>query len=176
MHDAQQLLGTFTRRETFYLVLEYRRHHVFPSQGESAQNHCRNGYNRARQQRPHEEPAPREESEHGIRDSRRFANDPGDDHRFGKIMNPSPSTSRPSGGNVFATSSGIGGRCASSTDCTQTLANASFELFSVILRPFTCPLRSILNRSRKVPMVIKSRLCSTKTYHRDPIESATIFW
>src|SRR6266446_1165271 len=176
MHDARQPLGTFARRETFYLVLEYRRHHVFPSQGESAQNHCRNGYNRARQQRPHKKAASGKESEHDIRDSGRFSNDPGGDHRLGKIMKPSPSTSRPSGGNVFATSSGIGGRCASSTDCTHTLANASFELFSVILRPFTWPLRSILNRSRKVPMVIKSRLCSTKTYQRDPIESATIFW
>src|SRR6266404_8488936 len=176
LHDARQPFGTFARRETFYLVLEYWRHHVFASQREAAQNHSRNGDNRAGEQRPHEQPAPREESEHGIGDSRCFGNDPGDDHRFGKMMKPSPSTSRPSGGKVFATSSGIGGRCASSTDCTQTLANASFELFSVILRPFTCPLRSILNRSRKVPMVIKSRLCSTKTYQRDPIESATIFW
>src|SRR5436190_14378671 len=152
------------------------RHHVFLPQSPAAQNHRRHRDNRAGQQRPHEETTSGEEPEHGIRDSRRFGNDPGDDHRFGKMMKPSPSTSKPSGGKVFATSSGIGGRCASSTDCTQTFANASFELFSVILRPFTCPLRSILNRSRKVPMVIKSRFCSTKTYQRDPIESATIFW
>src|SRR5438132_6699336 len=161
MYDARQPFGTLARRQTFYLMLDYWRHHDFAAQREAAQNHSRHGDNRAGQQRPHEKPAPREESEHGIRDSRRFGNDPGDDHRFGKMMKPSPSTSKPSGGKVFATSSGIGGRCASSTDCTQTLANASFELFSVILRRFTCPLRSISNRSRKVPMVIKSRFCST---------------
>src|SRR5206468_7811850 len=131
------------------------------SQREPAQNHRRQGDNRASQERPHEEPTPREESEHDIHDSWRLGNDPGSDHLFGKIMKPSPSTSRPSGGKVFATSSGIGGRCASITDCRQTFANASFELFSVILRFFTCPLRSISNRSRRVPMVIKSRFCST---------------
>ena len=72
-------------------------------------------------------------------------------------MNPSPSTSKPSGGNDCATSAGIGGRCASITDCTHTLANDSFELFSVTLRFFTRPLRSIINPSRSVPMLIKSR-------------------
>ena len=90
-------------------------------------------------------------------------------------MNPSPSTSKPSGGNDCATSAGIGGRGASITDCTHTLANDSFELFSVTLRFFTRPLRSIINASRSVQMLIKSRFCSTYVYHRDPIESATIF-
>src|SRR5881397_203615 len=176
MHQPREPLRAFARCQTFYLLFDCWRHDLFLSQGESAQNHCRHGHNRAGQERPHEKAAPREKSEHDIHDSRRFGNDPGSDHQFGKIMKPRPSTSSPSGGKVSATSSGMGGRCASSTDCTQTLANASFELFSVILRPFTCPLRSILNRSRKVPMVIKSRFCSTKTYQRDPIESATIFW
>ena len=90
-------------------------------------------------------------------------------------MNPRPSTSKPSGGNDFTTSSGMGGRCASSTDCTQTLANASFELFSVTLRSFTRPLGSTTKLRRSVPILIKSRFCSTYVYQRDPIESATIF-
>ena len=90
-------------------------------------------------------------------------------------MKPSPSTSKPSGGKVFTTSSGIGGRCASRTDCTQTLANASFELFAVTLRFFTRPLGSITKLRCSVPMLIKSRFCSTYVYQRDPIESATIF-
>src|SRR6266404_7335091 len=176
MHQSREPLRAFARRQTLNFLLDHWRHDLFLSQSDAAQNHCRHGDNRAGEERPHEKAAPREKSEHDIHDSRRFGNDPGGDHPFGKIMKPSPSISRPSGGKVFATSSGRGGRCASCTDCTQTLANASFELFSVIFKPFTCPLRSILNRSRKVPMVIKSRLCSTKTYQRDPIESATIFW
>jgi hypothetical protein len=43
-----------------------------------------------------------------------------------------PSTSKPSDGNVFARSSGIGGSCDSSTDCRQILAKDSFDVFSVI--------------------------------------------
>src|SRR5207244_13539933 len=136
-------------------------HHALADNTQPTQEHRHHRDNRAGQQRPHEKPAPREKSEYDIHDSVRFGNDPGDDHRFGKMMKPSPSTSKPSGGKVFATSSGIGGRCASSTDCTQTFANASFELFSVTLRSFTRPLRSISNRSRRVPIVIKSRFCST---------------
>src|SRR5437899_596044 len=100
--------------------------------------------NRADQaeQWPHEKAAFRKESKHGIHGFRSFDSYRSNDH-LGKIMKPSPSTSKPSGGKVFATSSGIGGRCASNTDCTQTFANASFELFSVTLRSFTRPLRSI---------------------------------
>src|SRR5262249_24308911 len=134
-----------------------RRHDNFPSQSQAAQNHDRHRHNRAGQQLPHEKAAPREKPKHDIHDSRRFGNNPDTDNPLGKIMNPSPSTSKPSGGNDCATSSGMGGRCASSTDWTQTLANASFELFSVTLRFFTRPLGSITNRKRKVPMLIKSR-------------------
>src|SRR4029079_14258710 len=176
MYDARQPLRTFTRSQTFHFVLDQRRHNVLPSQSQAAQNHYCHRDNRTRQQRPHEKAALSEESKDSIHGFRSFDSYRSKDHRFGKIMKPSPSTSKPSGGKVFATSSGIGGRCASSTDCTQTFANVSFELFSVTLRPFTRPLRSILNRSRKVPMVIKSRFCSTKAYQREPIESATIFW
>src|SRR5437870_3945712 len=176
MHQPREPLRAFARCQTFYLLFDCWRHDLFLSQGQASQNHCRHRHDRARQQRPHEKAAPREEPEHDVHDSGGFGNDPGGDHRFGKMVKLNPSTSRPSGGKVFATSSGIGGRCASITDCTQTFANASFELFSVILRPFTSPLRSIVNRTRRVPMVIKSRFCSTKTYQRDPIESATIFW
>ena len=85
-------------------------------------------------QRPHQKAAPLEKSENDIHDSRRFGNDPGGDHPLGKMMNPSPSNSKPSGGNDCATSAGIGGRCASITDCTHTLANDSFELFWVTTR------------------------------------------
>src|SRR5207244_7848091 len=157
MHKPREPLRAFARCQTFYLLFNCWRHDLFLSQGESAQNHCRHGHNRAGQERPHEKAASREKPEHDIHDSRRFGNDPGDDHPLGKIMNPSPSTSKPSGGKFCATSSGIGGRCASSTDCTQTLANASFELFSVPLRFFTRPLRSMTKRRRNVPMLIKSR-------------------
>src|SRR5213592_3028232 len=176
IHEARQPFGTFARGHAFYFRFDHKRHHNFPSQREPAQNHDRDRHNRTDQQRPHEKAASREKSENDIHDSRRFGNDPGDDHPLGKIMNPSPSTSKPSDGNDCATSSGIGGRCASSTDCTHTLANASFELFSVTLSFFTRPLRSTTNPKRKVPMLIKSRFCSTYVYHREPIESATIFW
>src|SRR5205814_1585990 len=81
---------------------------------EPAQNQDRDRHNRTDQQRPHEKAAPREKSENDIHDSRRFGNDPGDDHPLGKIMNPRSSISKPSDGNDCATSSGIGGRCASS--------------------------------------------------------------
>src|SRR5882724_7442156 len=161
MHDAGQSLRAFTGGQTLYFVLDHRRHHLVPSQSQAAQNHHRYRDNRTRQQRPHEKAALREESKHSIHGFRSLDSYRRKDHRFGKIMKPSPSTSKPSGGKVFATSSGIGGRCASSTDCRQTFANASFELFSVILTFFTCPLRSISNRSRRVPIVIKSRFCST---------------
>src|SRR5882672_3267296 len=157
MHDTRQPLRAFTRGQTLYFVLDQSRHNVVPSQSQAAQNHYCHRDNRARQQRPHEKAAFRKESKHGIHGFRSFDSYRRKDHRFGKIMKPSPSTSKPSGGKVFATSSGIGGRCASSTDCTQTFANASFELFSVTLRFFTRPLRSITNRKRKVPMLIKSR-------------------
>src|SRR6266542_361357 len=157
MHKARESLRAFARCQTFYLLFDCWRHDLFLSQGQATQNHCRHGHNRARQQRPHEKTASREKPEHDIHDSRRFGNDPGGDHPFGKMVKVNPSTSRPSGGNLSAMSSGMGGRCASSTDCTQTFANASFELFSVILRSFTRPLRSTLNRSLSVPMVIKSR-------------------
>src|SRR5262249_14993629 len=156
-----------------YFRFDRRRHHNFPAQGEPAQNHDRNRHNRAGQQRPHEKAASREKPENDIHDSRRFGNDPGDDHPLGKIMNTSPSTSKPSAGNVCATSSGIGGRCASSTDCTHTLEKDSFELLSVTLRSFIRPLRSTTNCKCRVPMLIKSRFCSTYVYHREPIESAT---
>src|SRR4029453_15573722 len=129
--------------QTLYFALDHRRHYLVPSQSQAAQNHHRYRNNRARQQRPHEQAAFREESKHTIHGFWSFDSYRSKDHRFGKIMKPSPSTSKPSGGKVFATSSGIGGRCASSTDCTQTFANASFELFSVTLSPFTRPLRSI---------------------------------
>src|SRR6266545_199847 len=143
VHDARQALRAFTRSQTFYFVLNQGRHDLGASQSQAAQNHYRYRNNRARQQRPHEKAALREESKHAIHGFRSLDSYRGNDHRFGKIMKPSPSTSKPSGGKVFATSSGIGGRCASSTDCTQTFANASFELFSVTLRSFTRPLRSI---------------------------------
>src|SRR5437762_11950659 len=175
MHQPREPLRAFARCQTFYLLFDCWRHDLFLSQGQATQNHCRHRHNRARQQRPHEKAASREKSEHDIHDSRRFGNDPGCDHPFGKIMKPRPSMSRPSEGKVFATSSGMGGRCASSTDCTQTFANASLELFSIILRSFTRPLRSTTNRSRRVPILIKSPLCFTYVYQRDPIESATIF-
>src|SRR5215475_4797502 len=176
MHNARQSFRTFTRGQTFHFVLDQRRHNLVPSQSQAAQNHYRNRDNRARQQRPHEKAALREESKDSIHGFRSFDSYRNKDHRFGKIMKPSPSTSKPSGGKVFATSSGIGGRCASSTDCTQTFANASFELFSITLSSFTRPLRSIKNRSRRVPILTKSCFCSTNAYQRDPIESATIFW
>src|SRR5206468_10530572 len=175
MHDARQPLRAFTRGQTLYFVLDQRRHDLVPSQSQAAQNHYRHRDNRARQQRPHEKAAFREESKDSIHGFRSFDSYRGKDHRFGKIMKPSPSTSKPSGGKVFATSSGIGGRCASSTDCTQTFANASFELFSVTLRSFTRPLGSTTKLRRSVPILIKSRFCSTYVYQRDPLESATIF-
>src|SRR6266487_434474 len=143
VHDAREPLRAFTWGQTFYFVLDQRRQDLVAAQSQAAQNHYCHRYNRARQQRPHEKAALREESKHGIHGFRSFDGYRSKDHRFGKIMKPSPSTSKPSGGNVFATSSGIGGRCASSTDWTQTFANASFELFSVTLRSFTRPLRSI---------------------------------
>src|SRR4029453_15050098 len=176
MHDARQPLRAFTRGQTLYFVLDQRRHDFVPSQSQAAQNHYRYRDNRARQQRPHEKAAFRKESKDTIHSFGSFDSYRGKDHWFGKIMKPRPSTSKPSGGKVFATSSGIGGRCASSTDCTQTFANASFELFSVTLSPFTRPLRSIKNRSRRVPILTKSCFCCTNAYQRDPIESATIFW
>src|SRR5437899_7732806 len=176
MHQARESLRAFARCQTLYFLLDCWRHDLFLSQGEAAQNHCRHGHNRAGQERPHEKAASREKSEHDIHDSRRFGNDPGGDHPFGKTVKMNVSTSRPSGGKAFATSSGMGGRCASCTDCTQTLANASFELFPVIFRSFTRPLGSTTNRSRSVPILIKSRFCSQYASQRDPIESCTIFW
>src|SRR6267378_1482742 len=143
MHNARQPLRAFTRRQPFPFALEQRRHNLVPSQSQAAQNHHCHRDNRTRQQRPHEKAALREESKDSIHGFRSFDSYRRKDHRFGKIMKPSPSTSKPSGGKVFATSSGIGGRCASSTDCTQTFANASFELFSVTLRSFNHTLRSI---------------------------------
>src|SRR5437870_2104772 len=176
MYNARQPLRAFTRGQTLYFALDQSRQDLGAPQSQAAQNHYCHRDNRASQQRPHEKAALREESKDSIHGFRSLDSYRGNDHRFGKIIKPSPSTSNPSGGKVFATSSGIGGRCASSTDCTQTLANASFELFSVTLRSFTRPLRSILNRSRRVPILTKSCFCSTNAYQRDPIESATIFW
>src|SRR4030095_5322628 len=113
VHDAREALRAFTRGQTFYFVFDQRRQNLVPSQSEAAQNHHRYRDNRARQQRPHEKAALREESKHGIHGFRSFDSYRGNDHRFGKIMKPSPSTSKPSGGKVFATSSGTRGRCTS---------------------------------------------------------------
>src|SRR5438876_3945027 len=156
MHEAREPLRAFARGQTLNFLLDCWRHDLFLSQSDAAQNHHRHRHYRARQERPHEKAAPREKSEHDIHDSRHFGNDPGGNHPFGELVKLNSSISKPSGGKGFATSSGMGGRCASSTECTQTFANASLELFSVILRSFTFPLRSMTNRSRRVPILIKS--------------------
>ena len=112
MHQPREPLRAFARCQTFYLLFDCWRHGLFLSQRESAQNHCRHGDNRAGQQRPHEKAPPREKSEHDIHDSRRFGNDPGGDHQFMKIVK-GISMRKPSGGSVAATSSDMGGNCAS---------------------------------------------------------------
>src|ERR687887_459565 len=57
----------------------------------------------------------------------------------------------------------------------QTIANASFDVFSTTLRFFTCPLRSMTKTTRAVPMVIKSICLSTNAYQREPIASKRNF-
>ena len=55
----------------------------------------------------------------------------------------------------------FGGNWISSTDCKQTLANDSFELFSATLRFCGWPFRSTENTRRNVPMLTKSRCLLT---------------
>ncbi len=83
MHYPRQPLHALSGNETFDLVLDHPWHHVFLSQGDAAQNHRRHGHNRACEQRPHEQPAPREKPDDLIHRSRRFGNYPGGNHKFG---------------------------------------------------------------------------------------------
>src|SRR4030095_12834568 len=84
MHDARQPLRAFARGQTFYFVLDQRRHDVAAPQSEAAQNHYCHGNNRARQQLPHEKTALREESKDGIHSFRRFDSYRGNDHLIWK--------------------------------------------------------------------------------------------
>jgi len=81
-----------------------------------------------------------------------------------------------SDGNDCATSSGIGGRCRfehrTARTRSRTPRSNCFGNFEILHSPASIDN----NPKRKVPMLIKSRFCSTYVYHRDPIESATIFW
>jgi len=69
-------------------------------------------------------------------------------------MKPSPSTSKPSGGKCSRRPPESAGGAPRVPIAGKHLRMPRFELFSVILTFFTCPLRSISNRSRRVPIVI----------------------
>src|ERR671930_1204545 len=105
VYSARQPLGAFTRGQSFYFVLDQRRHNLAPSQSQAAQNHYCHRNNRARQQRPHEKAALREESKDSIHGFWSLDSYRGNDHRLGKIVN-GMSMSNPSGGSVAARSSG----------------------------------------------------------------------
>jgi hypothetical protein len=71
-------------------------------------------------------------------------------------MNPSPSTSKPQAA-MTAPRLREWRKMRFHHRLHADAGERSFELFSVTLRFFTRPLRSITNPSRSVPMLIKSR-------------------
>src|SRR5205814_9632799 len=117
--------------------------------------HGRDRNNRAGQERPHEQAAFGKETDDGLDELGHFSNSQL------AYMVKDISSSKPWGGSVSATSSGIGGNWISSTDCKQTLANDSFELFSATLRFCGWPFRSTENTRRNVPILTKSRCLLT---------------
>jgi hypothetical protein len=65
-HDARKALRISTGRQTFDLALDHQREHVFSAEGHAAQDDDGQRYNRANEQRPHEEAAPQEELDDGL--------------------------------------------------------------------------------------------------------------
>ena len=65
-HDARKALRISTGRQPFDLALDHQRQHVFSAQGHAAQDDDGQRYNRANEQRPHEEAAPQEELDDGL--------------------------------------------------------------------------------------------------------------
>ena len=153
--------------ESLELALDHERKHVFLPQCDRAENDRRNRDNRAHQQRPHKWPTLEEERGNALECF---------DHQLGYIgevsLHPIPSLRAAVSS---ATSSGIGGRLASSIDWRQTLAKASFEVLLRILISLILPLRSTMKCALNVPMLILSDCLASEAYQRDPIESVTIF-
>src|SRR5689334_17213753 len=145
------------RSEPLHFAFDCERQHIFLPQREGAQNDYGQRNNRTDEERPHEHAALGEEADNSFKDVRHSE----DNYPFGKFIKLI-SCSKPSGGNVVATSSGIGGNSISRIDCRQTFAKASLELFSRTFSDpgFTRPVRSTQNVTRTVPILTTSPLCA----------------
>src|ERR1700724_719813 len=133
LHHSKESLRISARRESLHFAFDRERQNVFLPQRQCPQNNHGDSDDRADQERPHEDAALDKESRDGFKHVR---------HQFGNIVKVICS-SKPSGGSVLATSSGIGGIWISMIDWRHTLAKASLELLLTTLRFFTRPLRSM---------------------------------
>src|SRR2546429_6079034 len=159
LHNAKEPFRICARSETFHFTLDRQRQYIFFPQRQRPQNNHGQRNDRARQQRPHENAALGKKPGDSLEDVEHRC-DLNGHHRLLNVVNDS-SDSRPSGGNAFATSSGIGGNCASRIDCRHTLAKASLESLLITLRFFTRPLRSTAKLTRVVPSFTRSAFSST---------------